>query len=217
MGARNPSYRRSPGSRLRSPLAESRRVRIRNGLSVERDALDMNKRGHVLNGVLLAIGLAYVLDPSGDVTTFWMIVKLLPPVVLGALFPDVDTAFGKHRKTLHNLAVLGVFLAYPIYFDNLHFVWVGIATHYVLDVVGSKRGIALFYPYSQEYGLPVGVTVSSDRAELVTVLVTVVELAFLAAVHFFLIDLTTATLREEFVAALPDAVARAVGTATLLL
>lgn len=170
----------------------------------------MNKRGHVLNGVLLAIGLGYVLDPSGDLSTFRWIVALLPPVVLGALFPDIDTAFGKHRKTLHNLPILALFLAYPLYFDNLHFVWVGIATHYILDVVGSKRGIALFYPYSQEYGLPIGVTVSSDRAELVTILISVFEVLVLAGIHFFLVDLTSATLRPEVVALLPEAVAQLV-------
>jgi hypothetical protein len=52
-----------------------------------------------------------------------------------------------------------------------------VATHYVLDVVGSKRGIALFYPlWSEEFGLPVGVSVSSKHADLVTVAVTALEL-----------------------------------------
>jgi membrane-bound metal-dependent hydrolase YbcI (DUF457 family) len=142
----------------------------------------MNKQGHVLNAVLLSIGLGYVFHPSGDVPTFRAIAEISVPVVLGALFPDVDTAFGKHRKTLHNLPVLALFYLWPVYFGNLHFVWIGVATHYVLDVVGSKRGIALFYPYSKEYGLPVGVAVSSERAGVVTVLVTVLEVALVAAV-----------------------------------
>ncbi|MFC7177063.1 metal-dependent hydrolase [Halosegnis marinus] len=142
----------------------------------------MNKEGHVLNGVLLAIGLGYVLEPAGDVETFRTIAATLVPVTLGALFPDVDTAFGKHRKTLHNLPVLAIFLAYPIYFGNLQYVWVGVVTHYVLDIVGSKRGIALFYPLStKEYGFPTGVTTSSKYANLVTVVVTVLELAVIAA------------------------------------
>ena len=142
----------------------------------------MNKEGHVLNAVLLSIGLGYVLHPSGDVPTFRAIAEMSVPIVLGALFPDVDTAFGKHRKTLHNLPVLGVFYAYPVYFGNLHYVWMGVATHYVLDLLGSKRGIALFYPYSKEYNLPVGVPVSSKWANPVTVGVTAVELALVAAV-----------------------------------
>ncbi|MFB6126419.1 MAG: metal-dependent hydrolase [Halolamina sp.] len=137
----------------------------------------MNKRGHVLNALLLSIGLGYVLEPAGDAATFLKIVEIGPPVVLGALFPDVDTAFGKHRKTLHNLPVLAFFLAYPHYFGNLGFVWAGVLTHYVLDVVGSKRGIALFYPWDEEFGLPVGVPTSSRWAEAVTVLVTGVEVA----------------------------------------
>ncbi|WP_134669153.1 metal-dependent hydrolase [Halorussus marinus] len=142
----------------------------------------MNKEGHVLNAVLLSIGLGYIIYPAGDVPTFRMIAEVSVPVVLGALFPDVDTAFGKHRKTLHNLPVLAVIAAYPVYFGNLHYVWIGVATHYVLDVIGSKRGIALFYPYSKEYNLPVGVAVSSDRATAVTVAVTGLELAAIAAV-----------------------------------
>jgi hypothetical protein len=136
----------------------------------------MNKRGHVLNAILLSIGLGYLLEPVGDERTFITIVEVGIPVVLGALFPDVDTAFGKHRKTLHNFLVLGGFMAFPYYFGNLEFVWIGILTHYVLDLAGSKRGLAFFYPYSEEYGLPSGVAVSSNRAELATVLVTGVEL-----------------------------------------
>ena len=154
----------------------------------------MNKEGHVLNAVLLSIGLGYVFHPAGDVPTFRAIAEVSVPVILGALFPDVDTAFGKHRKTLHNLPVLAIFYSWPVYFGNLHFVWVGVATHYVLDLVGSKRGIALFYPYEKEYGLPTGVPVSSKWATTATVLVTGLEVAVVAAiVHFDLpvADLTT--------------------------
>jgi hypothetical protein len=140
----------------------------------------MNKEGHVLNAVLLSIGLGYVLEPAGDETTFVTIAQVTIPVTLGALFPDVDTAFGKHRKTLHNLVVLGIFLAYPLVFDNLRFVWIGIVTHYILDLFGSRRGIALFYPYSKEYGLPFGVTTSSEYANAVTIVITLFELVVAA-------------------------------------
>jgi hypothetical protein len=140
----------------------------------------MNKKGHVLNGVLLAIGLGYVLEPAGDVATFRTIAMTLVPVTLGALFPDIDTAFGAHRKTFHNLLTLAVFALYPVYFGNLHYVWVGVLSHYVLDVVGSTRGIALFYPWSEEFGLPVGVTTDSKYADAVTVLVTALEIAVVA-------------------------------------
>ncbi|WP_336034670.1 metal-dependent hydrolase [Halobacterium yunchengense] len=142
----------------------------------------MNKGDHVLNGILLAIGLGYVLYPSGGVETIETVAAVLIPVVLGALFPDVDTDFGKHRKTLHNLPVLALLYVFPAYFGNLQYVWIGVATHYVLDVVGSKRGIALFYPLSdREYGLPVGVTTVSKYASTVTVAITLLELAVLAA------------------------------------
>ncbi|TMT86820.1 metal-dependent hydrolase [Haloterrigena sp. H1] len=145
----------------------------------------MNKKGHVLNAVLLSIGLGYLLEPVGDLETFKTIVMIGVPITLGALFPDVDTEFGKHRKTLHNLPVLLGFVAFPYIFGNLEYVWIGVLTHYVLDVAGSKRGIALFYPvWKQEFGLPTGVTVSSKRADFVTTVVTVGELALAAVVIF---------------------------------
>ena len=141
----------------------------------------MDKKGHVLNALLLAIGVGYVLEPAGDVSTFVAIAEVSMPLVLGALFPDVDTAFGKHRKTLHNLPVLGIFLAYPYFFGNLSFVWAGILSHYVLDMLGSKRGIALFYPlWSEEFGSPTGVTTTSKYADVVTIVVTLIEVGVFA-------------------------------------
>lgn len=138
----------------------------------------MNKRGHVLNAALLAVGVGYLLEPSGDIETFVTIGEVFVPVVLGALFPDVDTEFGRHRKTLHNLSVLAVVGAYPIYFGNLQWVWLGVMTHYVLDVLGTTRGIALFYPlWKREFNLPIGIPVDNDYTDLVTVGVTAVELA----------------------------------------
>jgi len=168
----------------------------------------MNKEGHVLNAALLGLGLGVFLsvDPEGLAAlasaptseaaldqaraTAVSVVELTVPVTLGALFPDVDTAFGKHRKTLHNLPVLGLFVAFPFVFGNLQFVWIGIATHYLLDVLGSKRGIALYYPFSrQEYGFPTGVATSSKWANPLTVAITAFELIALGAVHFLVVPL----------------------------
>jgi membrane-bound metal-dependent hydrolase YbcI (DUF457 family) len=150
----------------------------------------MNKRGHVLNALLLALGLGFVIEPGLDMATARTTAQITVPIVLGALFPDVDTAFGRHRKTLHSLPVLGVFLAYPIVFGNLQYVWIGVLTHYVLDVVGSRRGIALFHPLSDtEYGLPTGVTTSSKYADLVTVIITALELAAFWALHTYVVTL----------------------------
>ena len=146
----------------------------------------MNKRGHVLNAALLSIGLGYVVHPSGDVETFATIAELSVPIVLGALFPDVDTAFGTHRKTLHNLPVLGIVLAYPIYFANLQWVWIGVLTHYVLDVVGTTRGIALFYPvWSREFNLPIGVPVNSRWSTAITLVITGLELVAAALLLYW--------------------------------
>ena len=165
----------------------------------------MNKKGHVLNAVLLGIGLGYVLEPAGDVETFLTVAKVTVPVTLGALLPDVDTAFGKHRKTFHNIPTLAVFLAFPLYFGNLHWVWVGVLTHYVLDVLGSRRGIALFYPFwAKEFGSPTGVTTSSKYADAVTLVVTAFELAVAA----FLVHVVPGLVRQ-FLRALPGEVGNA--------
>ncbi|RXK48380.1 metal-dependent hydrolase [Halorientalis pallida] len=145
----------------------------------------MNKEGHVLNAVLLSIGLGYILEPAGDFSTFRTIAEVTIPITLGALFPDVDTAFGRHRKTLHNFLVLGIFLAYPFVFDNLQFVWLGVLTHYILDLTGSKRGLALFYPWDEEFGLPVGVATSSKYANLATLIITGVELLIAGLLVFY--------------------------------
>jgi hypothetical protein len=149
----------------------------------------MNKEGHVLNAVLLGIGLGFVLEPAGDVTTFQTIAEVTVPITLGALFPDVDTAFGRHRKTFHNVFVLGVFLAFPLLFSNLQYVWIGVLTHYVLDLLGSKRGLALLYLLEREFRVPFGVPTASRYANVVTLLVTGLEVGLAA---LFLLSLPAA-------------------------
>jgi membrane-bound metal-dependent hydrolase YbcI (DUF457 family) len=163
----------------------------------------MNKRGHVLNALLLALGLGFVIEPGLDTATARTTAQITVPIVLGALFPDVDTAFGSHRKTLHSLPVLAVFVAYPVVFGNLRYVWIGVLTHYILDVVGSRRGIALFHPLSdREFGFPTGVTTSSKYADLVTVVITALELAAFWALHTYVV-----TLDLDFSAAASEAAA----------
>lgn len=142
----------------------------------------MNKRDHVLNAVLLAIGMALILAPEMDTRTTRTVVMVGVPVLLGAMVPDIDTSIGSHRKTFHNLLTLGVFVAFPFVFGNLHFVWIGVATHFALDLLGNVRGMALFYPYPEEYDVPVGVTVDSRWADVVTLGVTAFELAIFYAV-----------------------------------
>jgi membrane-bound metal-dependent hydrolase YbcI (DUF457 family) len=145
----------------------------------------MNKRGHVLNALVLSVGLGCLVAPALDVTTLRTVVAIAVPVTLGALIPDVDTAFGTHRKTLHNLPVLALFFVYPYYFGNLQLVWVGVATHYVLDLLGSKRGIALFYPFDRaEFDVPIGVSARSRYAGGLMVLITALELAVAAALAY---------------------------------
>ena len=143
----------------------------------------VNERGHVVNAVLLSVGIAVIFDGRLAVPTLTAIATVGVPVTLGALFPDIDTSFGTHRKTFHNLATLGAFVAFPVLFDNLHYVWIGVATHYALDMLGNIRGMALFYPYSKEYDIPVGVNINSPWADAVTLAVTGFELAVIYAAY----------------------------------
>ena len=145
----------------------------------------MNERGHVVNAVLLSVGLGFILEQSISVDALFTIVKVLPPILLGALFPDIDTSFGTHRKTFHNVWVLALALAFPFFFDNLHYVWIGITTHYVLDLLGNVKGMGIFYPLPGFHDIPVGVNVNSKWADLVTLLVTGFELAVLGAIVYF--------------------------------
>jgi len=141
----------------------------------------MNKRGHVLNALLLALGLGLLLEPGLTLATAEQVAAVTIPIVLGALFPDVDTAFGTHRKTLHNVFVLAVVGAYPVYVGNLQWVWLGVLTHYVLDLLGTTRGIALFYPlWSEEFGLPLGVRVDHRYADVMMLAITAFELTVAA-------------------------------------
>ena len=161
----------------------------------------MNKEGHVLNAVVLGVGLGFLLEPAGTVETLRTVVAVTIPLSLGALFPDVDTAFGKHRKTLHNLPVLALFVAFPVVFENLHYVWIGVLTHYVLDYFGSRRGIALFYPLSStEYGFPSGVTTSSRFANAVTLAITAVELVAAAILLYVLPQYVDLAAMSELIA-----------------
>lgn len=144
----------------------------------------MNKRNHVINAVLLSIGISILLTGPLSTDTLEVMIKISPPIVLGALFPDVDTAFGDHRKTFHNIWVLGIAVSFPYVFGNLHYVWIGILTHYALDLLGNKYGMGVFYPFPGFYDIPVGVNVDSQWADIVTLLVTAVELGIV----FILID-----------------------------
>jgi len=137
----------------------------------------MNKREHLMNAALLSVGLAVLAQGHLGVPTVRTLLAVGVPVSLGALVPDIDTAVGSHRKTFHNLLTLGTFAAFPLAFGNLHLVWLGVLTHYVLDLLGGTRGMALFYPWPEEYDVPVGVPVDSPWAGVVTLVVTGVELA----------------------------------------
>lgn len=89
----------------------------------------MNKRGHVLNAVLLSVGLGYILHPAGNAETFGTIVEIGAPVTLSALFLDDDTEFGRHRRSLHILPVLAGIYAFSQSVGNLQFVWIGVLLH----------------------------------------------------------------------------------------
>jgi hypothetical protein len=139
----------------------------------------MNEKGHVLNAILSAVGVGVILEPGLSPRTAEAVAMVTPPIVLGALFPDLDTTFGTHRKTFHNVWVLAIAVAFPHVFGNLRFVWIGIGTHYVLDLLGNRKGMAVFHPLPGFYDLPVGVDVTSRWADVVTLAVTAFELTLL--------------------------------------
>jgi hypothetical protein len=141
----------------------------------------MNEKGHAVNAVLLSVGVGVILEPDLSLLTLEAVAMVTPPIVLGALFPDLDTTFGTHRKTFHNVWVLAIAVAFPHVFGNLRFVWIGIGTHYVLDLLGNVKGMAVFHPLPGFYDLPVGVDVTSRWADVVTLAVTAFELALLGA------------------------------------
>jgi len=141
----------------------------------------MRERGHVFNAAALGVGIGVLLEPSMTVGTVQSVLAVSIPVGLGALLPDVDTSFGAHRVHGHNVLVLGAVLAFPMVYGNLAWVWLGVATHYVLDLLGNIRGMALLYPLSRSfYDVPVGVNVDSRWADVVTVSVTALELSVAA-------------------------------------
>lgn len=73
---------------------------------------------------------------------------------------------------------MAVFAAFPFVYGNLQHVWIGVLSHFILDCLGSKRGITLFYPLStDEWNPRIGVTTDSKYAGVVTVLVTLFEIA----------------------------------------
>ena len=160
----------------------------------------MNRRHHLLNAVLLGAALGVLLAPGGGRETALSVVAVAVPVVLGALVPDVDVVVGRHRKTLHNLPVLVGFAAFPLVFGNLRYVWIGVATHYALDLAGSRRGIALWYPLrSREFALPWGVAATDRSAVLVTLLVTAIEVVVLASVVGYSADAVVVEAALELV------------------
>ncbi len=136
----------------------------------------MNKRDHVINAVLLSLGVSFLLTRTLSTDLLGATIRVAPPIVLGALLPDLDTAFGEHRKTFHNVWVLGFAVVFPYLFGNLYYVWIGVLTHYLLDLLGNRYGMGVFYPFPGFYDIPVGVNVDSRWADVVTLLVTAVEL-----------------------------------------
>ncbi len=136
----------------------------------------MNKRDHVLNAVLLSLGISLILTRAIAWEALVAFVAIGPPIILGALLPDVDTVIGVHRKTFHNVWILGFLLVFPALFGNLHYVWIGVLTHFALDLLGNQYGMGVFYPLPGFYDIPVGVNVDSRWADVVTLLVTAFEL-----------------------------------------
>lgn len=121
-------------------------------------------------------------EPELGAETARICTAMTVPIVLGTLMPDLDTAYGRHRKTGHNLFLLGGFAVFPHFFNNLEWVWVGLLTHYILDLFGTRRGLGLFWPLiDREFSMPMGVsTQSGTMAWLVTGVITAAEIGALS-------------------------------------
>ena len=112
----------------------------------------MNEKGHAVNAVLLSLGVGVIHEPALSLLTLETVAMVTPPIVLGALFPGLATTVGTHRKTFHNVWVLAIAVAFPL-FGNRRFVWIGIGAHYVLNRLGNRKGMAVFHPLPGFYDL----------------------------------------------------------------
>jgi hypothetical protein len=135
----------------------------------------MNKREHVVNGALLSVGLSALFTAPVGWETVRFTIEIGVPIMIGTLLPDVDTVVGSHRKTLHNLLFLVIMIGFPIQYNNLYFVWLGVLSHYVLDMLGNVRGMALLYPYPTEFDVPIGIEANSVWALPITLFITLLE------------------------------------------
>lgn len=159
----------------------------------------MNEKGHVFNAICLGIGTGLLLEPTTSVAAVVSAITVGLPVLLGALLPDIDTTFGTHRQTFHNIWVLAAFVAFPHFVGNLHYVWLGVTTHYALDLLGNVKGMGVFHPFGGMYDIPVGVTIDSRWADVVTVLVTAFELVIVAGViHLGRADMLQTPIVTQF-------------------
>lgn len=132
----------------------------------------MNKQDHILNGVLVGIVVGALISPTWDEAMFRSIVAVAVPVTLGVLVSEFVSEFGRHRTTLHNVGILGGFIAFPFVFGTLQYVWIGVLTHLGLDHLGIERGIASHYPSTtSEWNLPTG----TEMAELADTHIAVAE------------------------------------------
>lgn len=143
----------------------------------------MNTIDHLIAAALVGVGLGLVL------TNLLIVPVVTLLVVLGDRIPDLDCHLGTHRKTLHNFLFPGVYavsavvvhvtaLTAPPAFWAVAYVSAGYATHLLVDALGSRRGVALLYPISdQEYGSAGGVTVDDPRSTWASVTVAVLILS----------------------------------------
>ncbi|MFC6755888.1 MULTISPECIES: metal-dependent hydrolase [Haloarcula] len=134
----------------------------------------MNPIDHVINGALVAGAIAFLISPLN-------LLVAVPLGIAGALFPDLDTHVGTHRKTFHNGFLLLFFCIGAVVYPLFVYFPIGVASHYLLDALCSRRGIAFFYPVSKsEYQSKGGVTVDDDRARMVTVAMSGSEIILVA-------------------------------------
>ena len=111
---------------------------------------------------------------------FLVVLAVLLSVMAVMLDPGVLGASGdvlrRSGSAVDGNWVLLAAVGFPALFGNLHYVWIGILTHYTLDLLGNQYGMGVVYPLPGFYDIPVGVNVDSYWADAVTLLVTAAEL-----------------------------------------
>jgi len=134
--------------------------------------------------------LYYVGTAPFDVVTVLVWVLVTPLV---AIYPDIDTEFGKHRAAFHNIyipVVVTIVFSLAGLVVVVFPLWVGYLSHIALDM-SSKVGVKIFWPFSKRaIGGTGKVAPKSFLGHFVTMVVSIVLgllISFVGASYYYLL------------------------------